>query len=344
MKSSCIERNLTVLAGLILFSSTIHINAACNAPPGQTCTFTLSATDDNDSTRVASDGKTLQMVGVSRNATLTATAEDPATFDTDEPSWSNGSTGSSVSHTGGSVDYTATAFGTSKSISIEQKSGADHTLTISTDPKIATITAGLSTYSTKLGIGVSPTVDVGATYSWKYVDLKNSPNVGKFHTFSLATSAGLEWEEMGVVGLSKTIKIGSSEIKCGAYSGGKIGVSLTGEATYDPNKQGTQDPNSVVAKLTGNAYLKLQGKCVIETWYLKAGVGAEASANFSLGASTGVIITDTGITSSDAKITYGVKLTGIAYAFINDAKVFKEWSHEPVSLQGEQPIPFSYTF
>lgn len=256
---------MALLAMLLFLSNVIYTYAGCNAPPGQTCTFTLSAVDGNDSTRVASDGGKLQMVGVSRAATLTATAEDPATFDAGDPSWSNGSTGNSVSHTGGSTDYTATAFGTSESISIELKSGADHGLTISTDPKVATITAGLSTYSTKLGIGVSPTVNVGATYSWKYVDLKNSPNVGKFHTFTLATSAGLEWEEMGVVAFSKTIKIGSSEIKCGAYTGGDISLSLTGEATYDPNKQGPQDPNSVVAKLTGNAYLKLQGKCVIET-------------------------------------------------------------------------------
>ena len=120
MKYQCNDKSQMVIVAMLLFSSAIHSNAACNAPPGETCTFTLSATDGNDSTRVASDGGTLKMVGVSRNATLSATPDSNATFDANKPSWSKNGTvvgsGTSYSHTGGTANYTAYALNTSKRV------------------------------------------------------------------------------------------------------------------------------------------------------------------------------------------------------------------------------------
>ena len=332
------------MLAMLVFTNAIYTYAGCNAPPGETCTFSLSAKDANDSTRVASDGGTLQMVGVSRAATLTATAEDPATFDAGEPSWSNGSTGSSVSHAGGSADYTATAFGTSKSISIEQKSASTTTISLGGNAGFKTIAASLNSYATTLGIGVTaqePTIT--GSYKWKYVDLKNSPNVKKHHTVTIDCSAGLNWDEIGLPGLSKTIDLGVIEILCGVYSGGNISVSLAGAAAYDPNPDENGE-NTIEADISGTATLKLQGSCAVETWYLKAGAGAEVSGNFSLGASASATINNSGISSSEAKLTYGVSLEGKAYAYFNGANYEKTWTYAPSSLQGEAPFSFGYNY
>lgn len=185
--------------------------------------------------------------------------------------------------------------------------------------------------------------NITGSYKWKNVDLKNSPDVKKHHTVSIDCSAGLEWEEVGLPGLSKTIDMGVVEIKCGVYSGGDISLSLAGTAIYDPNPNGDDD-NSIEAGISGNATMKLQGSCEVDTWWLDAGAGAEVSGNFSLGASASATINSSGLSSSGAKLTYGVNLQGKAYAYANGAKINRDWTYAPESLQGEAPFSFGYNF
>jgi len=327
------------------FIITPHSYAACNAPEGEQCTFSLRAVDENDASRFVTDGGTLKMVGVSRNATITALPDDDATFGEDEPSWSNGSTGASFSHTGGSATYTAKAFDTSKSISIAQKDGSEITLSLKGKAGLKTIAAALNRYAAALGVGVKakePTID--GSYTWKYVDLKNSPDVAKHHTVTVDCSAGIEWEEAGIPGLSKTIKFGKGiEIKCGVYIEGDISMSLKGTSTYDPNSTGNGE-GSIKAEISGTTTLKLQGKADYKSWWIEAGGGAEVSGNFNMGASASAIIGENGISSSGAKLTYGINLTGKAYAHVNGFEWEQTWTYAPKSLQGEQPFSFNYNF
>jgi len=327
-----------------IFTASHFTFAACNAPLGKTCTFTLKAVDKKDPSRFATDGGALQMVGRSRKANITATSGDNATFDENKPSWSNGKAGISFLHSGGNITYTAKAFGVSKSISIEEKDGGETSVSLKGNAGFKTIASALNGYAEKLGIGVKamePTVT--GSYKWKYVDKKNSPNIAKYHTITVDCSAGIEWEEVGLPGLSKTIDLGAVEIKCGVYCGGDISLSVAGTSTYDPNSD-KNIKNSIVAKVSGTVTLRLQGSAEVDTWFLTAGAGAEVSGNFNLGASAGAIIGESGINSSEAKLTYSVSLEGKAYVYVNGKHWERSWIYAPKSLQGEQPFSFNYNF